>query len=138
MNKLDVAKLEVQRLTDEIADLTAERDFWQKLVVRESAAHIPSHLTLVLPDVEANGNNETDGSSDEADYGQKTDTLRRYVVSRAEGVSMKELKSFAQSAGLDTNTVYRFTNRMKRAKELEVIGGKYVGLPKMFQRLETK
>lgn len=132
MTKLEVALSEVERINKEIAALTHEREIWNGVVSRETP-RIP--LSAVSPTAVAVAQPAVEDDDGDPEYGYKTLTMRRAVVGKPEGATMKELRAVASSINQEPNFVYRFINRMKRTGELESRNNRYFATEKMKSRL---
>jgi hypothetical protein len=129
VTKLEVARDEVKRIDAAMAELTLERKFWAAVVERESLS--PSSR---LSNLEALAEATSDAAADE--YGAKTNALRRFLVGKPEGVTMRDLRTEAKKHSSTDNFPYRFVDRMESAGELIKNGGMLFATPKMQEVLE--
>jgi hypothetical protein len=130
MTKLEIALDELKRIDKEVETLQSERALWAGMVARERAANSPTlpGLQLIAPNPAPAGR--------PADYGAKTNTMRRLVVSKGEaGASMKELKATAKSISGTANFIYRLITRLKEAGEIVERNGKFVATEKLKQKV---
>lgn len=121
----------VERLDAIIDALLDERNLWQGIVARETPK-IPAKDMTVQSVAPVNESSAAD------EYGSKTNALRRFLIGRSEGSTMKELRAEARKFTDQDNMAYRFVDRLAKAGELVKRDGRFFATPKMQTILEEK
>jgi hypothetical protein len=135
--RIDMAKEALAQLDQQISKLQMLRGAWKTILQAESEiASLPAPERPTQKDAPpptANGHQRAVSKS----YGDKSDKLRRFVVSRGDtGVTRMEIMKEAERIG-KINDGYRFISRSKDRHELIERDGRFFATQRMSESLRS-